>query len=97
MPMRRQALAFIRTYVVDAGSVPTRIVAKQGTRPDRSRQAETTGCRLLSLSSATRLPSSIKVITSPREERQQTQGRCMNGASRRTKQSVASAPVRGSR
>ncbi len=42
IPTRRQALPFIFTYVAEAGSSPTRIVARMGERPPvRSRIFET--------------------------------------------------------
>ena len=58
MPIRRQALPFMRTYVADAGSSPTRIVASTGAMPFVCCLILATRCaRSISIASASDLPS----------------------------------------
>ena len=60
IPTRRHALPFIFTYVADAGSSPTRIVARIGVRPVAACSFSTRSRSSPSSSRASALPSRIR-------------------------------------
>src|SRR5580700_6590165 len=62
MPASAHALRLFATYTADAGSSPTRIVARPGARPVRSRNSATSRATSARTRAATSLPSMIVAL-----------------------------------